>query len=72
MGELSENHSSTLRKFTRVKSAKKQAKKTIGITLSPHLLAEARNLHACTDIIPIIPATVDFDPDVLNLKSIDQ
>jgi hypothetical protein len=47
MGELSENHSSTLRKFTRVKSAKKQAKKTIGITLSPHLLAEARNLHAC-------------------------
>jgi hypothetical protein len=25
-----------------------------------------------TEVIPIIPATVDFDPDVLNLKSIGQ
>jgi len=25
-----------------------------------------------TEIIPILPATIDFDPDTLNLKSIDQ
>jgi len=33
----------------------------------PYVLRSAE-----TDIIPIIPATADFDPDILNLKSIDQ
>ena len=34
--------SSDLFKTTRVKSRRKQAKKTVGITISPQLLAEAR------------------------------
>ena len=37
-----QNHSSHLDKFTRVKSGRKQAKRTIGITLSPRIIEEAR------------------------------
>ena len=37
-----QNHSSHLHKFTRVKSGRKQAKRTIGITLSPRIIEEAR------------------------------
>ena len=36
------NHSSKLGKFTRVKKRKKSPKKTVGITISPTLLAETR------------------------------
>ena len=42
MSELLKNHSSGLFTFTRVKSQKKTPKTTVGITLSPQLLAEAR------------------------------
>ena len=37
------NHSSTPITFTRVISNKKQARKTVGITINPHILEEARN-----------------------------
>ena len=36
------NHSSKSEQTTRVKSRKKKLKKTVGITISPRLLAEAR------------------------------
>jgi len=42
MSEPQESHSSKKAEITRVKSRKKQAKKTVGITLPPQLLAEAR------------------------------
>ena len=43
MNEVSnQNHSSHLHKITRVKSGRKQAKRTIGITLSPRIIEEAR------------------------------
>jgi hypothetical protein len=37
-----QNHSSKSNEITRVKSRKKQAKKTVGITLPPHIIKEAR------------------------------
>jgi hypothetical protein len=37
-----QNHSSDSFTFTRVKSHKKEAKTTVGITLPPYLIAEAR------------------------------
>lgn len=40
---LNLNHSSKSQKITRVKSRKKQAKITVGITLPPKLLTDARN-----------------------------
>jgi post-segregation antitoxin (ccd killing protein) len=39
---LKENHSSKSEQTTRVKSRRKQAKTTVGITISPILLAETR------------------------------
>jgi len=41
--KLKGNDSSKSEQTTRVKSHKKQAKTTVGITISPTLLAEARN-----------------------------
>lgn len=40
---LNQNHSSGLNTFTRVTHRKKQAKRTIGITIKPYLIEEARN-----------------------------
>ena len=40
---LSQNHSSKSEQTTRVKTRRKQAKKTVGITISPKLLKQARN-----------------------------
>lgn len=39
---VAQNHSSGLNTFTRVTHPKKQARKTIGITIKPHLITEAR------------------------------
>jgi hypothetical protein len=38
-----ENHSSKSFNFTRAISQRKQARRTVGITISPHIIAEARN-----------------------------
>ena len=38
-----QNHSSDLFSFTRVNSKKKQPRKTVGLTINPRLLEEARN-----------------------------
>ena len=43
MNICGENHSSRLRQTTRVNCRRKQAKITVGITISPHILEEARN-----------------------------
>ena len=43
MNMSGENHSSRLHQTTRVNSRRKQAKITVGITISPHILEEARN-----------------------------
>ena len=37
------NHSSKLFAFTRVTQSRKQARKTVGLTINPRLLEEARN-----------------------------
>ena len=41
--EFKKNHSSDLFTFTRVKSRRKQARTTVGLTINPRLLMEARN-----------------------------
>ena len=41
--EFKQNHSSDLFTFTRVTSTRKQARKTVGLTINPRLLEEARN-----------------------------
>ena len=41
--DLNLNHSSESEQITRVKSHRKEAKTTVGLTISPSLLAEARN-----------------------------
>jgi hypothetical protein len=41
--EFKQNNSSDLFTFTRVIQSRKQARKTVGITISPHMLDEARN-----------------------------
>jgi post-segregation antitoxin (ccd killing protein) len=50
---LSQDRSSDQNQFTRVKSHRKEAKTTVGITLSPSLIAEARkhrlNISRITD-----------------------
>ena len=43
MSESNESYSSKKAEITRVKSRKKIAKKTVGITLPPHIIKEARN-----------------------------
>lgn len=40
--KLGENHSSKSDQTTRVKSRKEEAKTTVGLTIKPSLLAEAR------------------------------
>ena len=42
MNETNESYSSRKAETTRVKSRKKQAKKTVGITLPPYLIKKAR------------------------------
>ena len=41
--DFRQKHSSDVFTFTRVTSKKKEARTTVGITISPHILAEARN-----------------------------
>jgi Post-segregation antitoxin CcdA len=41
--KFKQNHSSDLFTFTRVISKRKQARKTVGITINPKILEEARN-----------------------------
>jgi hypothetical protein len=74
------NHSSNKAKNTRVKSRKKQAKKTVGITISPQMLAEARkhNLNisliteqALQSILEYIPSQTETESSkyLLNRRS---
>ena len=64
MSERRINHSSTFTKTTRVKSRRKQARITVGLTIKPRILEEARkrNLNlsrifeqALTSILEYIP-----------------
>jgi hypothetical protein len=59
-----ENHSSRFYTFTRVKPHKRQAEITIGITLSPHLLAEARirNLNISRICEQALSSIIDYLP----------
>ena len=71
MNMCGENHSSRLRQTTRVKPRRKQAKITVGITISPHILAEARNRNLNLSRIceQALGAILDYIPQENTTKS---